>query len=61
MSNIYSTIYDEGGWVNSTVRDFLESSLRWVEDKEKANLGGLPDQPTWKAFAEFLYVGKIYE
>jgi hypothetical protein len=44
------------GWENGTIEGFLDAALRWAEDS-----GELPKKPSWKAFAEFLYCGKIYE
>jgi hypothetical protein len=48
------------GWENGTIQDFLEAAVGWAEDSHGRN-GGLPEQPSWKAFATFLYCGKIYE
>jgi hypothetical protein len=47
---------DAGGWENVTVESFLEAALAWAEDS-----GRLPAEPSWQAFATFLYLGKIYE
>jgi hypothetical protein len=44
------------GWENGTIEGFLFAALRWAEDS-----GELPEEPSWKAFADFLYGGKIYE
>jgi hypothetical protein len=47
---------EAGGWENTTLESFLEAALAWaVESKQ------LPNVASWKAFAEFLYCGKIYE
>jgi hypothetical protein len=48
------------GWQNGTIEAFLDASLRWAEDSSD-NEDGLPEQPSWQAFADFLYCGKIYE
>jgi hypothetical protein len=47
-------------WQNGTIEDFLFAALRWADDEEDEE-EGLPEQPTWRAFATFLYCGKIYE
>jgi hypothetical protein len=52
---------DAGGWENSTIEDFLWAALRWAESTGMGERQGLPAEPTWRAFAEFLYCGKIYE
>lgn len=57
-----SSPYGHGanGWQNGTIEAFLDAALRWAEsslDREE----GLPLQPSWKAFADFLYCGKLYE
>ena len=44
------------GWVNDSIGDFLESAGAWAEDNN-----AFPSQPSWRALAEFLYAGKIYE
>jgi hypothetical protein len=48
------------GWQNSTIEQFFESALAWVEDSE---FGGarLRDASPWRKVATFLYAGKIYE
>lgn len=50
---------DAGGWENLTIEDFLEAAIAWAES------GGrpwpFPAEPSWRAFATFLYCGKIYE
>jgi hypothetical protein len=43
-----------GGWENTTIEDFLESARAWADC-------GLPEEPSWQAFAIFLHCGKIYE
>src|ERR1700680_1477541 len=48
------------GWENGTIESFLFAALRWAEDSNDRK-DGLPEQPSWKAFATFLYCGKIYE
>jgi hypothetical protein len=48
------------GWENGKIEDFLFAALRWEEDSLDRE-GGLPQQPSWHAFAAFLYCGKIYE
>lgn len=50
-----------GGWENWTIEAFLESALAWAKDSNMGQSQGLPEEPSWKAFAVFLYCGKIYE
>jgi len=52
---------DRGGWSNFTIEAYLEAALRWAEDTDMDHTQGLPAEPSWKAFAVFLYCGKIYE
>ena len=54
--------YKLGGaldWQNSQISDFLECALACVEGNEDRE--PIPDAPTWRFLAEFLYGGKIYE
>jgi hypothetical protein len=53
-----SNPYGQGanGWENGTIEAFLDAALRWAEDS-----GPLPIEPSWQAFATFLYCGKLYE
>ncbi len=44
------------GWENDTIERFLHAAVQWAEDS-----GRLPEQPSWRAFATFLYCGKGYE
>jgi hypothetical protein len=47
------------GWENGTIEAYLDAALAWAES---TNMGqGLPAEPSWKSFADFLYCGKIYE
>ena len=48
------------GWENGTIERYLEAAVRWAEDSRGQPLE-LPEEPSWKAFATFLYCGKIYE
>jgi hypothetical protein len=45
------------GWENSTLPRFLDAMHRWGVD----TIGREPDAASWRAFAELLWVGKIYE
>jgi hypothetical protein len=49
------------GWENTTIGDFLGAALRWAKTTQMGQTQGLGGEPSWKAFAVFLYVGKIYE
>ena len=48
-------------WENTTIEAFLESALAWAKDSNMGVTQGLPEDPTWRTFAIFLYNGKIYE
>ena len=52
---------DASGWENSTIESYLEAALSWAEHTEMGSTQGLSADPSWKEFAVFLYVGKIYE
>ncbi len=52
---------DAGGWENISIDAYLEAALSWAEDTEMGTTQGLSNFPSWKEFATFLYVGKIYE
>ena len=52
---------DAGGWENVSIEDYLEAALAWAESTGMGESQGLPAEPTWRAFATFLYCGKIYE
>ena len=47
---------DAGGWENITLETFFEAAFAWAENSER-----LPEEPSWRAFASFLYAGRIYE
>jgi hypothetical protein len=44
------------GWENSTIEDYLAAALAWARASQH-----LSTEPSWRAFAELLYCGKIYE
>jgi hypothetical protein len=44
------------GWEQGTIESYLDAAVAWAEDSQ-----GLPKEPSWKAFADFLYSGKYYE
>ena len=48
-----------GAWESSSVEGFLGAAVAWAEDSRDPP--GLPREPSWRAFATFLYCGKIYE
>lgn len=50
-------------WENTTIERFLEGALAWAEDTRMGETQGLTalGEPSWEAFAAFLYCGKIYE
>lgn len=49
------------GWETDTIEDFLDAALRWAEDSDMGQKQGLPETPSWRALAVFLYCSKIYE
>ena len=51
---------DGYGWQNSTLEDFLEAAVAWTRDSIGLPIE-LPPEPSWRSFARFLYMGKIYE
>ena len=50
-----------GGWENVTIEDFLDAALSWAEGSIRIENPDFPPKPSWRAFASFLYCGKIYE
>jgi hypothetical protein len=53
--------YQLGGaldWQNGNISGFLWAALAEVENDPE---DGLEPEPSWKLFAEFLYMEKIYE
>lgn len=46
-------------WQHSSIEGYLEGALHCVQDNEGRN--DFLAEPSWRAFAEFLYAGKIYE
>ena len=52
---------DAGGWENVRIESYLEAALAWAEATNMGVSQGLPTEPSWQAFAAFLYCGKIFE
>ncbi len=50
-------VAETNGWYNTSIEMFLEAAIACVEAVPKR----LPEEPSWKSFAEFLFGGKIYE
>ena len=44
-----------GGWENPTLERFLEALAAYTADAE------LPEQPSWRTFAQVLAAAKVYE
>ena len=44
------------GWENGTIESYLGAAVAWAVDSQR-----LPEEPSWRAFATFVYCGKIYE
>jgi len=49
------------GWENRTIERYLGAALSWAEDTDMGQTQGISEELSWKAFAVFLYAGKIYE
>jgi hypothetical protein len=47
------------GWQNGSISSYLSAALNEIEDPE--SFEHISEEPSWRTFAEFLYVGKIYE
>ena len=45
------------GWENVTIGRFLDAMHAWADGSGEK----IPDEPSWKMFAEILYAGKFYE
>ena len=58
---VLGLVPDAGGWYNFTIEAYLDAALRWAEDSDMGESQGLQAGPSWKAFAAFLFCGKIYE
>ncbi len=56
-SNPYSSSHL--GWQNTTIENFLESSIAWAEDSSFGKIHG--NDNLWNKLAQFLLAGKIYE
>ncbi|MBW4691664.1 MAG: hypothetical protein KME27_07825 [Lyngbya sp. HA4199-MV5] len=52
---------DTGAWEHTTIEHYLDAALAWAKTTNMGIAQGLSEEPTWQAFAVFLYVGKIYE
>ena len=48
------------GWESGSIEAYLESAVAWTE-AWIGREGELPEAPSWKSFARFLYAGKYYE
>ncbi len=50
------------GWYNFTIDGFLEQMCCWAASEyTMTDLPMVPEQPSWKSFAEMLSMGKEYE
>ena len=52
---------DRQEWENGTIEAYLDAALAWAVDSNMGVTQGLPEAPSWRSFAVFLYSGKIYE
>ena len=48
------------GWEHRTIEGYLEAAVAWAEDS-RGHPWELPEEPSWRSFAQFLYGGKTYE
>jgi hypothetical protein len=48
-------------WQNWTIGSYFEAAHAWARTTEMGKKQGVSSSPSWKAFALFLYMGKIYE
>lgn len=48
-------------WQNGTIGSYLEAAFAWARTTEMGKKQGISSSLSWKAFALFLYMGKIYE
>lgn len=51
--------YGAFGWQNTSIESYFEAALACVEAHQDRD--DILKEATWRSFAEFLYVGKIYE
>lgn len=56
--NIYDSVWDDSDWQNESIGRYLEAASAWAEAIKEERM---PENPTWRTFAEFLYAGKVYE
>ena len=50
------------GWYNFTIDAFLDQMCIWAAaTSTMTDEPMVPEQPSWRAFAEMLYMGKEYE
>jgi hypothetical protein len=49
------------GWENVSIEDFLESAVAWAKDTGWASRDLSEPASMWRAFADFLHAGKVYE
>lgn len=48
-------------WQNDTIEDYLEAAAAWAEAAPMQLHSSSDTASIWRAFAQFLYCGKIYE
>jgi hypothetical protein len=51
-------------WENPTLERYLEAMEAWIGSMDGYYMNTnqpIPEQPTWKMFADILYASKIYE
>lgn len=47
------------GWESRSISDYLHGAVRWAKGSAASDPQGLPSDPSWRAFAEFLNRGGI--
>jgi hypothetical protein len=51
-------------WENPTLDMYLEAMEAWIKAMDYCYINtnqSIPEQPTWKVFADILYAARIYE
>ena len=52
---------DAGGWYNYEIESYLEAALAWSKSTGMKLPRDHSEEDLWRAFADFLYLGKLYE
>ncbi|MGY3451338.1 DUF7660 family protein [Bradyrhizobium sp. USDA 4353] len=52
---------DAGGWENTRIETYLEAAAAWAASTDFGIAQGIAADNLWRRFAQFLFIGKIYE